>query len=107
MVIILTIKGGQQLIVSYLPVEALNQLVAATGFNLEGTDWEYKYTWLLERIGMLKQQADMANIVHDNQTTDKLVALVEHERRWSAGLQNTIAAYQVELEDLRRKCGKN
>lgn len=91
------------MIVSYLPAERLDDLIAATGFDLESYPYEHKYRWLLERIGMLRERSDAANIVHDNPEISQLVALIQYERRWSAGLTNTIAGLQAELERLRNR----
>lgn len=90
------------MVVSYLPVEALFALVRATGYDLDGSTPEYQYRWLLERIGMLRDEAKAAAILHDNPKVGDLVALVQSERCWSAGLSSTILALQVELENLRR-----
>ncbi len=90
-------------IVQYLPVECLDDLVAATGFALGDGNYEYKLTWLLERIGMLKENAESAAILHDNPEKGDLVALIQQERRWSAGLQNTINGLMVDIESLRSK----
>lgn len=90
------------MIVSFLPAERLDDLVAATGFNLEGTDYEYKYRWLLERIGIMREATEQAATLHDNPTTGDLLALLTQERRWAKSTQNTIASLMVELEKLRR-----
>jgi len=90
-------------IVSFLPVERLDDLVKATGFDLEGIDYEYKYRWLLERIALLKDQARQVAIVRDNDDIRKLVAEIQSERQWSHGLEGTIQALQAELEKYRRK----
>lgn len=95
------------MIVSFLPVERLDDLVAATGFKLDRVDAEYKFRWLLERIGMLRERAAMADILHDNPSKADLEAVIQAERRWSAGLSNTIGALQAELESLRIRGRKN
>jgi hypothetical protein len=90
-------------IISFLPVECLDALVTATGYNLDTVlDYEYKYTWLLERIGMLRLDSEAAAIIHDNPEQHQLVALIQQERLWSKGLQNTVAAMQAEYSDLRK-----
>lgn len=90
-------------VISFLPVACLDQLVEATGFNLGPDNYDYKLKWLIERIGMLRESADKAAIVHDNPTVADLTALIQQERRWSAGLDNTIQGMMAELEVLRGK----
>lgn len=88
-------------VIQFLPVECLDALVAATGFDLAETSYDYKFTWLVERIGMLRKDSEAAAIVHDNPQVSDLVAVIQEERAWSAGQQNTINAMTVELEKLR------
>ncbi len=89
----------------YMPADALDALIDATGFGASfeaGGDYDYKYRWLLERIGMMKQDRDAAAIVHDHPEIADLVAVIKTERAWSAGLSQTIQTLQAELERLRR-----
>ena len=87
----------------WLLLAASSVASAATGFALDNVPWEYKYRWLLERIGMLRERANMADIIHDYPDRNDLIAVIQLERRWSAGLSQTIAALQVEIDNLRKK----
>ncbi len=91
------------MIVSYLPVEYLDGLVAATGFNLGESNYEYKYKWLMERIRILGDQSKEVAILRDNPEKSQLVAVIQQERRWSAVLSNTITALQAEIEILKKE----
>lgn len=85
----------------YMSVDCLDALVSATGFTLDNVDVKYKYHWLLERISMLRVEAERGNILHDNPEKADLVTLVQRERRWNDGVQATLAALQAEVEKLR------
>lgn len=88
-------------IVSYLPAERLNDLIEATGFDLGNAGWEYRFAWLKERIGILREQAARGNILHDNPKESDLIALIQHERRYSQAQRNTIEGLRAEIEKLR------
>jgi hypothetical protein len=90
-------------IVTFIPAERLDDLVAASGFNLGDSGYEYKYTWLLERIGMLRRDSEVAALLHDNPDKRDLVAAIQRERDWSKGLQSTIDSLMIECEALRKE----
>jgi hypothetical protein len=83
------------LIVTFLSADSLDNLVKATGFDLSGATWEYKYDWLLIRIGMLRKDSEAAAILHDNPDKQDLISVIQREREWSAKLQETINALQT------------
>ncbi len=82
------------MIVTFLSAEGLDNLVRATGFDLADASWEYKYRWLLERIGMLRRDSEAAAILHDHPEKQELISVIQKEREWSKSLQETINALQ-------------
>jgi hypothetical protein len=83
------------LIVTFLSADGLDNLVKATGFDLSNASYEYKYFWLLERIGMLRKDSEAAAILHDNPDKQDLISVIQKEREWSRKLQETINALQT------------
>jgi hypothetical protein len=83
------------MIVTFLSADGLDNLVKATGFDLSNATYEYKYSWLLERIGMLRKDSEAAAILHDNPDKQDLISVIQKEREWSRKLQETINALQT------------
>jgi hypothetical protein len=88
----------------FIAGSVIDELIEATGFGQVAKPAygiEYKCHWLLERIGILREEATHGNILHDNPEVKQLVALVEFERGISNALRQTLAAEYLEVESLR------
>lgn len=93
----------------YLPETVIDEMIVATGFDqVTGPAYgiEDKCQWLLERIGILREEALAGNILHDNPGLEALVALVEYQRQGLKSYQNTISIQHAELNELREKVRK-
>jgi hypothetical protein len=88
----------------YIPESVIDEMIRATGFiqvSTPDTNIKYKCKWLLERIEILKRDADTVNIVHDKPEISQLVAALKHERSYREGLSHTLDVKREEMERLR------
>ncbi len=88
----------------YIPEDIIDDLIRATGFTQVAEpayDIKYKCKWLLERIGILRQEATAGNILHDNPDMEKLVAYCMWQKGCTDARQQTINTMMETNERLR------